>query len=66
MADDIWEGRWHRVKGNLREQWGKISDDELEQAKGNAEQVVGLLQERYGLTKAQAEKELDKTRASAA
>ncbi|HCC83117.1 MULTISPECIES: CsbD family protein [unclassified Methylophaga] len=59
MNIDIAEGKWTQVKGKLRENWGDLTDDEIEQTKGNAQQLVGLLQERYGLAKDQAEKEVE-------
>jgi uncharacterized protein YjbJ (UPF0337 family) len=59
MNTDIAEGKWTQVKGKLRESWGDLTDDEIEQTKGNAQQLVGLLQERYGLAKDQAEKEVE-------
>lgn len=62
MNNDIWEGRWENVKGTIRETWGKITDDELEEAKGDAQQMSGLLQERDGLAKEQADHELEKLR----
>lgn len=44
MNNDIFEGKWKEMRGQLKEWWGKLTDDELEQAAGNAEQLVGLLQ----------------------
>lgn len=45
------EGRWDRVKGQLRQQWGDLTDDELEQAKGNREELIGKIKQKYGDTK---------------
>ncbi|AFI83539.1 CsbD family protein [Methylophaga nitratireducenticrescens] len=59
MSTDIAEGKWTQVKGKLRESWGDLTDDEIEQTKGNSQQLVGLLQERYGLANDQAEKEVE-------
>ncbi|MEC7258810.1 CsbD family protein [Arenibacterium halophilum] len=58
MNWDQIEGKWEQVKGSAREQWGKLTDDELQQAKGNREQLVGLVQERYGKARDVAEKEV--------
>jgi uncharacterized protein YjbJ (UPF0337 family) len=59
MNKDIASGKWTQFKGKLRESWGDLTDDEVEQTKGNAQQLAGLLQERYGLAKDQAEKEIE-------
>ncbi len=58
MNKDTLEGKWTQFKGKARETWGKITDDEFEQAKGDAQQLAGLVQERYGKTKEEAEKEV--------
>ena len=58
MNWDQIEGKWEQVKGSAREQWGKLTDDEIQQAKGNREQLVGLIQERYGKARDVAEKEV--------
>ena len=60
MNKDIFEGKWKEMRGQLKEWWGKLTDDELEQANGNAEQIVGLLQQKYGYTREQAEKEFNR------
>ena len=51
MNWDRIEGNWKQLKGKVKEQWGKLTDDELDQAQGRADQMVGLLQQRYGYTK---------------
>jgi uncharacterized protein YjbJ (UPF0337 family) len=60
MNRDILAGKWKEMKGRVKEQWGKITDDELDRAEGKAEQMVGLLQQRYGYTKEKAEEEYDR------
>ena len=59
MNWDIVEGNWKQLKGSVREQWGKLTNDELDQAEGNREKLVGLVQEKYGKTKADAEQAVD-------
>ena len=59
MNADIIKGKWHQLKGSARAQWGKLTDDELDQFDGNAEKLVGLVQERYGYAKQRAEQEVD-------
>jgi uncharacterized protein YjbJ (UPF0337 family) len=60
MNRDILAGKWKEMKGRVKEQWGKITDDELDRAEGRADQMVGLLQQRYGYTKEKAEEEYDR------
>ena len=59
MNKDIFEGKWKEMRGQMKEWWGEITDDELEQAAGNADQIVGLLQQKYGYTREKAEKEFN-------
>ena len=59
MNRDVLKGQWTQIKGKIREQWGKLTDDDVDQMQGNAEQLIGKLQERYGRTREQAERELD-------
>jgi uncharacterized protein YjbJ (UPF0337 family) len=47
------------LKGSVKAQWGKLTDDELDQVDGNAEKLVGLVQERYGYAKQRAQEEVD-------
>lgn len=58
MNKDIIEGKWHEVKGKLKQQWGKITDDDVLKMKGNYEELCGVIQERYGYQKDKAEKEV--------
>ena len=60
MNKDIVEGKWKEMRGQIKEAWGKLTDDELEQAGGNADQIVGLLQQKYGYTREHAEEEFNK------
>jgi uncharacterized protein YjbJ (UPF0337 family) len=59
MNQDIFDGKWKEMRGQIKEWWGKLTDDELEQAGGNAEQIIGLLQQKYGYTRQHAEAELN-------
>jgi uncharacterized protein YjbJ (UPF0337 family) len=59
MNQDIFEGKWKEMRGQVKEWWGKLTDDDLEQVEGKADQLIGALQKRYGYTKEQAEKELN-------
>ena len=59
MNWDIVEGKWGQLKGSIKEQWGKLTDDELTEIAGNRDKVAGKLQERYGWTKEEADDKLN-------
>ena len=50
---------WKQLKGKIREQWGHLTDDDLDKIAGKREQFEGKIQERYGITKDQARKDVD-------
>jgi uncharacterized protein YjbJ (UPF0337 family) len=52
-------GNWKQIKGKAQAKWGDITDDELQIAEGRREQLVGLVQEKYGHAKEAAEREVD-------
>ena len=56
MNKDRIEGNWKQLKGKIKEQWGKLTDDDLDQIQGNYEMLSGRLQETYGLSKEDAER----------
>jgi uncharacterized protein YjbJ (UPF0337 family) len=64
MNTDQAAGKWKQIKGKVREKWGDLTDDDLQRAAGGREQFVGLLQERYGMAKEQAEKQVDEMMSS--
>jgi len=57
MTDPRVTGAWHQIKGKVKEQWGKLTDDDLKQLEGHAEQLAGKLQERYGFVREEAERQ---------
>ena len=59
MNWDVIEGNWKQYAGKAREQWGKLTDNDLEVAKGRRDQLAGLVQERYGVAKDEAERQVD-------
>lgn len=59
MNWDILEGKWAQVKGAVREKWAELTDDDVEQMTGKRDQMVGKLQEKYGVAKEEAEKMAD-------
>ena len=60
MNTDVLSGLWKQVRGQVKETWGKLTDDELDEIDGKREKLVGKLQEKYGWTRMEAESELDK------
>jgi len=59
INQDILEGKWKQIRGKVKQQWGKLTDDELDQISGRADELAGLLQERYGYSVAKAQQEVD-------
>ncbi len=55
---DTFAGKWHQMKGKVKEKWGKLTDNDITQVNGKREQLLGRLQERYGWEKQKAEEEL--------
>jgi uncharacterized protein YjbJ (UPF0337 family) len=51
-------GNWKQVQGSIRQQWGKLTDDDLERAKGHRDTLRGIIQERYGIAKDEADRQL--------
>jgi len=54
------EGKWKEVKGAVKEKWGKLTDNDLDVIAGKRDNLVGKLQQRYGITKEEAEKQTDR------
>ena len=59
MNRDIFEGKWHQLKGSIKQKWGKLTDDDINYISGSSEKLLGKLQERYGWNKDEAKKEFD-------
>ena len=60
MNDDILKGKWKQIKGNVKKQWGKLTDDDLDKIKGDSEKLIGKIQEKYGTSKDAAETQVKK------
>lgn len=60
MNRDILEGKWKQVRGEMKNWWGKLTDDDLDRIEGNTEKLIGILQERYGYSREQAEEEINR------
>ena len=52
------EGNWNQLKGHVQEQWGRLTDDDLETIGGKREQLMGRIEEAYGVAKDEAEKQI--------
>lgn len=59
MNWDRIEGNWKQLTGNVKTQWGKLTDDDIAQINGNREILEGKLQERYGIAKDEVSKQVD-------
>jgi uncharacterized protein YjbJ (UPF0337 family) len=59
MNDDVFKGKWMQFKGLIKEKWGQLTDDDLDTVAGERDQLVGRIQERYGLAKDEVNRQLD-------
>lgn len=59
MNNDQIAGKWKQMKGEAKVMWGKLTDDELDIAEGHKDKLAGMVQERYGRTKEEAQREVD-------
>jgi uncharacterized protein YjbJ (UPF0337 family) len=59
MNSDQFEGKWKQLKGSVKQRWGKLTDNDITTLSGKKDELVGKIQERYGITREQAEKEAD-------
>ena len=59
MNIDQLKGKWQQMKGQAKVQWGKLTDDDLDQIDGNLDKLAGRLQERYGYEREQAKRDVD-------
>jgi uncharacterized protein YjbJ (UPF0337 family) len=58
MNNDRIQGRWKQVKGKVKEQWGKLTDDDLDVIAGRRDQLLGRIQQRHGLAKEEADRQV--------
>jgi len=59
MNWDRIEGNWKQIKGKVKEQWGDLTDDDIDVIAGKRDQLVGKIQEQYGISRDAAEKQVD-------
>ncbi len=57
MNKDIMQGKWKQMRGEIKQKWGRLTDNDIDQAQGNADKLAGLLQEKYGYSHDKAEQE---------
>jgi uncharacterized protein YjbJ (UPF0337 family) len=60
MDNDVLKGNFAQLKGTIKQKWGQLTDDEIDEMEGHAEILAGKLQERYGLAKDEAERQAQK------
>jgi uncharacterized protein YjbJ (UPF0337 family) len=63
MNWDRIQGNWREFKGRVKQQWGKLTDDDLDVIEGRREELAGRIQQRYGLAKDEAERQIDEWQA---
>jgi uncharacterized protein YjbJ (UPF0337 family) len=59
MNEDRIRGNWKQVKGKVKEQWGRLTDDDLDVIAGKRDQLLGRIQERHGIAKDEAERQVE-------
>jgi uncharacterized protein YjbJ (UPF0337 family) len=60
MNEDTIKGQWKQLRGEVRKQWGKLTDDDIDQIAGERDKLVGKVQERYGQTREEAHEAVDR------
>jgi len=55
----IFKSQWNQLRGKVKERWGKLTDDDLDTVEGQFDQLVGVIQEKYELTRSKAEAEIN-------
>ncbi len=60
MNQDTIGGQWKQISGQIKKQWGKLTDDDMKVAEGSAEKLAGRVQERYGIARDEAERQVRK------
>jgi uncharacterized protein YjbJ (UPF0337 family) len=59
MNEDVLRGQWKQIRGQIKEWWGVLTDNDLDQIDGRRDRLVGKLQEKYGFTRDQAERDVE-------
>lgn len=58
MNSDELKGKWKQLKGSVKQKWGKLTDDEVTEIEGNSEKLIGKIQEKYGVARGEAERQV--------
>jgi uncharacterized protein YjbJ (UPF0337 family) len=58
MDSDVLKGRWKQISGGIKERWGELTNDEVQEVEGNRDKLIGKLQEKYGYSRERAEREV--------
>ena len=66
MNSDQLKGKWKQMKGSVKQRWGKLTDDDLDVIDGQSDQLIGKIQERYGIARQEAQKQVDEWNANVA
>jgi len=64
MNSDQMKGKWKQMKGAVKERWGKLTDDDIDVIAGQRDQLIGRVQERYGIAREEAQKQVDEWNAA--
>jgi uncharacterized protein YjbJ (UPF0337 family) len=59
MNEDVLRGKWLKMRGQVKQWWGRLTDDDLDRIDGNVDELAGTLQERYGYAREEAEREIE-------
>jgi uncharacterized protein YjbJ (UPF0337 family) len=59
MNSDQMQGKWKQMKGSVKERWGKLTDDDVDVINGRQDQLIGKIQERYGIAKEEARRQVE-------
>ena len=59
MNSDQLQGKWKQMKGSVKERWGKLTDDDVDIINGQNDKLIGRIQERYGIAKEEAQRQVD-------
>lgn len=60
MNQDVFAGQWKQIRGELKSRWGKLADNDFDRIGGQKDKLVGVVQEKYGYTRGQAQQEVDR------
>jgi uncharacterized protein YjbJ (UPF0337 family) len=59
LNQDVLQGKWKQLRGRVKQRWGKLTDNQLDQINGNYERLVGIVQENYGIAREKAQEQVN-------